>query len=157
MLQFLNVLQYIVLTLWVGSMFGFGALVAPVLFRSLPSRDQAGSMAGEIIARIESLGLVTGGIMLVVTALQAIDGQWQALDLLRLLLSAVMLGVVLLSSISFRQRLEAVRQKMGKPIDEVSEEDPDRVEYNKYHRLSRALFSLNMVLGAVLIVLSALR
>lgn len=157
MLAFLNVLQYLVLTLWVGAMFAFGALYAPVLFRSLKSRDQAGAIAGDTLARIDALGLITGGIMLVITALQAIDGLWQAIDLGRLLTAAAMLGVVAFSAITVRQKIAAIRQQMGKPIDELPEADPLRVEHNKYHRLARGLFTLNMMLGTGLIVLSALR
>lgn len=157
MMTFLNVLQYLILSLWVGAMFAFGTLYAPVLFRSLPSRDQAGTIAGESLARIDALGLVTGGIMVVVTALQAIDGGWNSLDLGRLLAAVVMLAVVLFSTVSVRQRILDLRQKMGRPIDDVAETDPLRVEHGKYHRLSRLLFSVNMLLGALLIVLSALR
>lgn len=157
MLPFLNALQYLVLTLWVGAMFGFGALYAPVLFRSLSSRDQAGAIAGETLARIDSLGLVTGGIMLVITALQAIDGGWRSIDLGRFLASAVMLALVLVNTVTVRQRLAAVRQQMGRPIDEFAPADPLRAEYNKYHRISRSIFSVNMLLGTLLIVLSAVR
>lgn len=157
MIQFLNVLQYLVLALWVGAMFGFGALYAPVLFRSLPSRGQAGAIAGDTLVRIESLGLVTGGVMLVVTALQAIESGWQTIDLGRFLITVVMLAMVLINSVTIRQRIAAIRQQMGRPIDEIAEDDPLRAEHSKYHRLSRAIFSLNMLLGTVLIVLSAMR
>lgn len=157
MLPFLNVLQFLVLTVWVGAMFAFGAIYAPVLFRSLASRDQAGQIAGETLARIGTLGLVAGGIMLVVTALQAIDPTRHPFDLGRVLLAAGMLALELLGAITLRPRVAAVRQQMGRPIDEFAETDPLRVEYGKYHRLSRALFSLNLLLGVGLIVLSALR
>jgi hypothetical protein len=157
MIPFLNVLQYLLLTLWVGAMFGFGALYAPILFRSLSSRDQAGTIAGETLARIDALGLVTAGILTVITVLQAIDGGWKALDLGRLLTAVLMLALVLFSTVTVRQRINAIRQQMGRPIDEFAPEDPLRVEYNKQHRLSRLIFSCNMLLGAVLTVLSALR
>ncbi|HWI64083.1 MAG TPA: DUF4149 domain-containing protein [Symbiobacteriaceae bacterium] len=157
MIPFLNVLQYLLLSLWVGAMFAFGTLYAPVLFRSLPSRDQAGTIAGETLARIDALGLVTGGIMAVITVLQTIDAGWQALDLGRLLIAALMLALVLFSSITVRQRINAIRQEMGRPIDELPQDSPQRLEYNKQHRLSRMIFGANMVLGALLIVLSALR
>lgn len=157
MIPFLNSLQYLVLALWVGSIFGFGVLFAPVLFASLPTREQAGSIAGKVLARIDALGLITGGIMLVVTALQAIDGGWRSIDLGRLLVAVVMLVLVILSATSVRQRLNAVKEQMAKPIDEYAEEDPLRQEYGKHHRTSRLLFTVNLVLGALLIVLSALR
>ena len=155
---FLNVLQYLVLTLWVGAMFAFGALYAPVLFRSLPSRDQAGAIAGETLARIDTVGLVAGGILVLVTLLQAIDParSWP-IDLGRIIVAVVMLALVILNTVSVRQRINAIRQQMGKPIDEFPADDPLRVEYNKHHRISRMLFSVNMLLGVGLIVLSALR
>lgn len=158
MIPFLNVLQYLVLTLWVGAMFAFGALYAPVLFRSLPSRDSAGAIAGETLARIDTLGLVAGGILVLVTILQAIDPsvRWPV-DLGRIILAAVMLALVIVSSVSVRPRVTAVRQQMGKPIDEFAADDPLRVEYNRHHRLSRLLFSINLLLGVGLIALSALR
>lgn len=157
MIAFLSVLQYLVLTLWVGAQFGFAILFAPVLFRSLDSREQAGAIAGESLRRVDSLGLATGGIMVVVTALQAIDGGWRAIDLGRLLLAAIMLALVGISVITIRQRLDAIKAKMGKPIDQIDAEDPLRVEYGRFHRLSRGVFTLNMLLGALLIGLSALR
>lgn len=155
---FLNVLQYLVLTLWVGAMFAFGALYAPVLFRSLPSRDQAGAIAGETLARIDTVGLVAGGILVLVTLLQAIDPtrSWP-IDLGRIIVAVVMLALVILNTVSVRQRINAIRQQMGKPIDEFPADDPLRVEYNKNHRISRMLFSVNMLLGVGLIVLSSLR
>lgn len=157
MIPFLNVLQYLLLSLWVGAMFAFGTLYAPVLFRSLPSRDQAGAIAGETLSRIDTLGLVTGGIMLMVTVLQAMDSGWMAMDLGRTLVAAAMLAAVIFSAVTVRSRLNAVRQQMGRPIDEFAPEDPLRQEYNRLHRLSRTIFSVNMLLGVLLIVLSALR
>lgn len=157
MIPFLNVLQYLVLALWVGSIFGFGLLFAPVLFASLSSREQAGSIAGTVLARIDALGLVTGGIMLVVTALQAIDSAWQSIDLGRLLVAVVMLALVVVSATTVRSKLNAAKEKMERPIDEYAQDDPLRKEHNQYHRVSRLLFTVNLVLGVVLIVLSALR
>lgn len=157
MFLFLHVLQYLVLAFWVGAMFGFGALYAPVLFRSLTARAQAGSIAGETLARIDTLGLVGGGILLLVTALQAMESQWESVHLSRLIVAAFMLLVVLLSATSIRQKLEGVRQRMDRPIDEYTEDDPLRMEHGKYHRRSQFLFTVNMILGVLLIVLSALR
>lgn len=157
MQPFLNLLQYLMLTMWVGAMFGFAVLFAPVLFRNLSSREQAGHIAGESLARIDSLGLVAGGILLVVTALQAIDGGWASVDLGRVLVAAIMLALALVSAITLRQRIASIREQMGHPIDELSPDDPLRAEHRKYHALSRVVFTVNLLLGALLIVLSVLR
>jgi len=157
MLQFLDVLQYLVLTVWVGAMFSFAALFAPVLFRLSETRAQAGRVAGETLSRIDSVGLVAAGIMLVITALQAIDTEWQAIDLLRFFASALMLGLVLVSAMHLRQRLQGIRAQMSAPIDDLSETDPMRVEHTRFHRIARLVFSVNMLFGTLLLVLSALR
>lgn len=157
MILFLNAIQYLMLALWVGAIFGFGVLFAPVLFASLPSRETAGGIAGNVLARIDTLGLIAGGIMLVVTALQAIDSGWTALDLGRLLTAAVMLALVSVNATTVRQRLSAAKEKMERSIDEYAQDDPLRREYNQLHRTSRLLFSANLLLGMLLIVLSAVR
>lgn len=154
MLIFLDILFALATAFWIGAMFGFGALTAPTLFRRLPSRDLAGSIAGEIIAKIESVGLVASGTLLVVTVLQAMQLGWSALNLGRVLLVAVMLGLTSWNATSVRSRLENLREQMG-PVDQVPETDPRRKEYNRYHRLSRNTFMLVLVLGLVLIGLSA--
>lgn len=157
MIPFLNVLQYLVLTMWVGAMFGFATLYAPVLFRSLTSREQAGSIAGETLARVDSVGLVASGILIVVTALQAIGSGWSSLDLGRFLAAVTMLVLVLISSITIRQKLSGIRADMGRPIDDLPAEDPLRKEHRKFHMISQSLYTINLILGLLLIVLSALR
>jgi uncharacterized membrane protein len=154
---FLNVIFALTTTVWIGSMFAFGALVAPLLFRRLPSRDQAGSIAGQIIARIETLGLVCSGILLMTTTAQAFNHQWQTLDLVRVLLVLAMLGLTAWSATTLRSRIEALRSQMGRPIDQVPEEDPLRQEHGKYHRLSRTAFMLVLLFGLALIVVSAMQ
>jgi hypothetical protein len=155
--SFLNILLFLFLALWIGGMFGFGALYAPVLFRSLPSRDKAGQIAGETLARIDALGLVAGGIVSLVTILQAMEARWAPVDLLRVVIAVAMVGLVLFSAAVIRSRLTAIRAGMGKPIDEFAPEDPERVEYNRYHKLSTRLYSLVLLLGIILIALSAFR
>jgi len=157
MLPFLDVLQYLVLALWVGAMFSFAALFAPVLFRLSETRAQAGQVAGETLSRIDSLGLVAAGILVVITALQAIDTRWQAIDLARFFASVLMLTLVLISAMHLRQRIQAIRAQMSAPIDSLAEDDPLRVEHTRYHRFARLVFSINILLGTLLIVLSALR
>lgn len=158
MLAFLNVLLYLGAGLWVGAMAGFGILFAPVLFRSLESRQQAGNIAGQVISRIHSLGLVTGGVLLVVTILQAMDRSWrEPLDLVNVLVVVAMLALTIYSVVTLSQRLQQVQGQIGRPIEELAEDDPLRQEYNRYHRLSRQLFGLTMLLGVILIVVSALR
>lgn len=153
---FLTVLLFLLLAIWVGGMFGFGALYAPVLFRELSSRDQAGQIAGQTLARIDTLGLIAGGVVTLITLLQ-VFATAAPLDVVRVVIALAMVGLVGYSTAVVRSRLNAIRTEMGKPIDQFEETDPKRVEYNRYHKLSTRIYGIVLFLGIALIVLSALR
>ncbi len=57
-------LEPLALTLWVGSMWTVGYLVAPVLFQSLPDPMTAGNIAGRLFWITGYLGLACGGFLL---------------------------------------------------------------------------------------------
>ncbi len=57
-------LQALALTLWVGSMWTVGYLVAPVLFSSLPDPMTAGDIAGRLFWITGYLGIACGGFLL---------------------------------------------------------------------------------------------
>lgn len=154
--SFLTVLLFLLLAIWVGGMFGFGVLYAPVLFRSISSRDQAGRIAGQTLARIDTLGLVAGGVVSLITLLQ-VFATGLPLDVVRVVIALLMVGLVVYSTAVIRSRLDAIRSAMGKPIDELTEDDPQRIEYNKYHKLSTRIYGIVLFLGIALIVLSGLR
>jgi len=63
--QCLAALERILLTLWVGSLWVSGFMVAPLLFASLDDRALAGSIAGELFTLTAWLGLGCGSALLV--------------------------------------------------------------------------------------------
>jgi uncharacterized membrane protein len=152
---FLNVLLLLVLTIWIGGMFAFGALVAPALFRSL-ERAEAGRLAALLIGRLDSLGLVASGMVLVVVALQGIAAAWPAVDLLRLLLVLKLLSLTLVSVMGIRPKMEALRAAAG-GLYNLPDADERRLEFSRLHRLSSSLFVVNLALGILLVGLTAAR
>lgn len=152
---FLNILSSVVLTLWVGSMFAFGALFAPALFRRL-ERTDAGNVAGVVLGRIDTLGLVASGVLVAVVAMQGIAGDWAVIDLLRLLLVVKLLALTLVSVLGIRPKMDQLKTG-AVPLETLPAEDERRVEFGRLHRLSTALFSVNALVGLVLIALSAAR
>lgn len=157
MLTFLAVLQYLTLTFWIGSMAGFLLLFSPVLFQQLPSRSLAGGVSGPVLSRIDTTGLISSGILLVITLLQAINTGFGGLDLGRALLVVVMGLLTILGATTVRARMAAVRARLPAEIDAASPDDPNRREYGKWHGISMLVFTLVMLLGVLLIGLSALR
>lgn len=82
-------LERILLTLWTGSLWVTGFLVAPVLFARLDDRALAGSLAGELFSITAYLGLVTGGILLVLNLVNYRGINWRALVLAGMLLLVI--------------------------------------------------------------------
>lgn len=82
-------LERILLTLWVGSLWVTGFMVAPVLFAVLEDRALAGTLAGELFSITAYVGLVSGGILLALNAANYRVLNWRAVVLAGMLLLIV--------------------------------------------------------------------
>lgn len=153
----MNVIIWMVLVVWLGSMIGLGVMFAPLAFRHLATRADAGRVVGAVLTRLESLGLVSSGILLMAALVQAMDRAWVQIDLLRVLLVILMLALTLIRATMLRPRMESIRAQAGQPPEEMPEADPVRVEHRRLHRATVVLFNLNVLLGLALVVLSAIR
>jgi len=65
------------LTLWVGSLWVSGFMVAPLLFASLDDRALAGTIAGELFSLTAWLGLGCGGALLIIGRVRAGRLDWR--------------------------------------------------------------------------------
>ncbi len=74
----LPAVERILLTLWVGSLWVTGFMVAPVLFASLDDRSLAGSLAGALFGITAWIGLACGAVLLLVSRLRSGSGGWRA-------------------------------------------------------------------------------
>lgn len=75
--QLVPAFERILLTLWVGSLWVTGFMVAPVLFTSLDDRALAGSLAGELFGLTAWLGLGCGLALLVIGYLRSARAGWR--------------------------------------------------------------------------------
>jgi len=76
--QLLSALERVLLTLWVGSLWVTGFMVAPVLFARLDDRALAGTLAGELFGLAAWLGLACGLALLVVGYVRGVRGGWRS-------------------------------------------------------------------------------
>ena len=65
-----DAVQAIAVTLWVGTLWSTGALVAPALFRLISDRVLAGNVAGYLFGATALIGLACGSCLLVVRLVQ---------------------------------------------------------------------------------------
>lgn len=159
------------LALWVGAMFGFGALTAPLLFRTIASRQEAGDLAGAIIWRLGEFGLYLGGLAalaLIVRLLRPLrrrSGGFTSLGSLgrgtaprflgglRLLLVLGMLALTLHSLTVKRDELEAAQAALDRPIEQIALDDPRRQAFDRVHGELTRLFGTTAVLGLAALIL----
>lgn len=141
-MRFLSKLQWLLLSLWLGSMVGFGVLMAPVLFEKLPTRQAAGDVAGEIIWRLLWFGIVAAGFVVVLRLLS------RRLDWI-MVATVLIAGLLLFNATYVWDNLDRIQTQMDRPIDEYAVTDPLRVEYNRWHSMSNYVGMGAVLLGLV--------
>ncbi|HWI51419.1 MAG TPA: DUF4149 domain-containing protein [Symbiobacteriaceae bacterium] len=149
-MKFLEGITQLLVGIWVGAMAGF-AVTAPQIFDAFgPDRQRAGDLAGDMIWRLNSVGLVLGTVAL----LCLLPRLRQSINRWRTALLAVALGLAAFGAyVIFPQMALA---QPPRPIQEYAVNDPVRVTYNTWHERSRQVFSGAILLGAGVVLLGSL-
>lgn len=133
------------LAAWVGSWLCFALVIAPNVFRVLPSPELAGQLVGPVLRTLHWGGAAAG---LVVAVLGALLGRGRLLWALPLALAAV----CMVSELGVTPQLAALRDGAFGPDGEVEAV----VRYRRLHGLSMGLFTA-VLLGALALVPLELR
>jgi len=128
-------LERILLTLWVGSLWVVGFIVAPVLFTELNDRALAGSTAGTLFTVTSYIGLASGSVLLLLNAVVHKRINWRALVLLGML-SLIVIGQFVITPMVADLRLQGLT---------------DTPRFGQLHGVASVLFLLTSVLGLVLV------
>jgi hypothetical protein len=128
-------IERILLTLWVGSLWVTGFLVAPVLFALLDDRALAGTIAGNLFTKTGYIGLLCGSVLLVLSQRLKRGTDW------RLLVIVIMLVLVVVGQFVLAPMIVELRQQG------LSES----ARFGQLHGLAGALYLLVSVLGLVLV------
>lgn len=148
----LRFFKILALALWTGAIFFFAAVVAPVVFSVLPSRDMAGAIVGRSLASMHWMAFVCGLIFLLCSVLMAlIEGgptPFHRRDLLLLL----MLAITAATHFGVERRMNSLKAEMG-VIDVVPQDDARRVEFNRLHKWSTKLEGSVLLFGIALLFL----
>ena len=130
----------------------FGAVVAPAVFRVLPTRDMAGALQSPILSRMCGLAEAS---FLVLFATSWLLAREAARGTRALLTRLPVLGFF--AALVIRQLLippiDRIRAEAPGLIDNLPAADPSRILLDRYHRLATGFFSLEI--AAALIVLFA--
>lgn len=155
----LRTLMLLALIVWIGGIIFFVAVLAPVVFSSdvLPTRELAGNVVNPSLTRLHWIGMVSGLIFLSSSILfnlakYARPRLFAPLHILVLL----MLLLTMISQFGIAPRMHALRTEMG-TIDNLSQHDARRVEFNRLHQRSTQAEGGVLLLGLAVVILTARR
>ena len=137
-------LEFLALSLWLGSDVFLSFVVAPGAFALLASRDQAGAMVGFSLTRMHWLGVTCGLVILLVRLLRM--RTFAALATPAVFCILLMIVLTVTSQLVVSPRMAALRVQMGS-IEATAASNPLLVEFSKLHRVSVSLESGVLLAG----------
>lgn len=148
----LRFIRLLALSLWIGSIFFFAAVLAPVAFSVLPTHALAGMVVSGSLFKLHWIGIACGLVFLLAGVLLALISRDSSPFRPRDLLLAAMMVITLWAHFGVERKMEKLRDSMG-VIDTVPHNDPRRVEFNRLHVWSERMEGTVLVCGLVLLFL----
>lgn len=149
---FVNFVYHLGLAIWIGGTLALGALVAPMLFRTLP-RLQAGAVFGPTLRRFARLRLAA--LIAIVVAAAVKFAVWESGPTvwigIRWAAIVVMAATVLFEIGVLEGALEARRVHL---TPDMSEEHPERRAFNALHKRAESLAKTGFMASLVALLLS---
>jgi uncharacterized membrane protein len=148
MSSILRTIEFLGLSLWLGSDLFLSFVVAPGAFRVLGSRDQAGAMVGHSLWWMHLIGVICGMVILVARLLRT--RSFANLAAPAPLCVLLMIALTVVSQHTVSPKMAALRSQMGS-IQATATDSPLLAEFSRLHRISVSLES-----GVLLASLAAL-
>jgi hypothetical protein len=139
------------LVTWIGAILFFGAVLAPTVFKVLPTHQLAGAVVSRSLTALHWIGIVSGMVFLATSmAYSRLTVGAAQPSAPRHLLVILMIALTLISQFGISSRMNSLRAEM-RVIDDVPRTDPRRVEFNNLH-----LWSTRAEMGVLIMGLAAL-
>jgi uncharacterized membrane protein len=144
MSTFLRTIEFLGLSLWLGSDVFLSFVVAPGAFRILASRDQAGALVGFGLWWMHMIGVVCGIAILLARLLRT--RTFASLTTPAALCVVLMILLTIVSQHAVSPKMAALRVRMGS-IQATAAENPLLAEFSRWHRISVSLESGVLLAG----------
>jgi len=145
------------MVVWLGGLILFAFVVAPTVFSPglLPTRHLAGEIVGRSLGALHWMGIVSGVIFLISSAIYSRRTVGSARPLAgRHLLIALMLLLTLISQFAISPKMHALRAEAG-VIDNIPLDSPLRMEFDRLHVWSEEFEEAVLLLGLGALFLTA--
>jgi len=153
-------LVYLVLSLWLGAVVFFGAVLAPIAFSQLPPLfptpaggiHAAGMIVGGSLVRLHWIGLFCGLIFLVVIVVARAHFRTIIPAAVLVLAMMVLTGY---SQFSIIPRMDTARDSIGGNVDAVAANNPGRQIFDRLHQRSTHVEGLVLLCGIAALIATA--
>lgn len=142
------------IALALGPAIFFGAVVAPTVFRVLPTRDLAGALQSPILSRLCMLAEGSFAVLFV-TGWWLTRGEAKASRALLTRLPVLGFFAALVIRKLLIPPIDRIREEAPGLIDSLPAGDPSKVLLDRYHRLSTGFFSLELAAALLILLLTA--
>ena len=141
---FLRAIEFLGLSIWLGSDVFLSFVVAPGAFSVLASRDQAGAIVGYSLTRMHWMGIVCGVVILLVRLLRI--RSLTALVAPAALCVVAMIILTAISQVAVSPKMAVLRVQMGS-IEATAAGSPLLAEFARLHTISVGLESGVLLAG----------
>jgi hypothetical protein len=154
-MQVLRFVMLLSLVVWIGGIIYFAAVVAPTVFRVLPTHHLAGQVVSRSLTALHWMGVVSGVIFLISSmAYSRMAVGFAHPFATRHVLVMLMIAFTLISMFVVASKMEGLRADMG-VIDNIQLSDSRRVEFNALHRWSTRLEVGVLAMGLAVLCMTA--
>ena len=140
----LRTLEFLGLSIWLGSDILLSFVVAPGAFSVLASRDQAGAIVGYALTRMHWMGVICGALLLLFRV--ARTHSVASLAAPAALCVLLMMLLTITSQLTVSPKMAALRVQMGS-IQATAADSPLLAEFSRLHGVSVALESGVLLAG----------
>lgn len=144
MSNFLRTIEFLGLSLWLGSDVFLSFVVAPGAFRILGSRDQAGAIVGFSLGRMHLAGIACGVIFMLARLVRT--RTFVSFASPAALCVVLMIALTAISQYTVSAKMAALRVQMGS-IQATAAGNPLLEEFSRLHRISVTLESGVLLAG----------
>jgi len=145
MTSILRTIEFLALSVWLGSDVFLSFVVAPGAFRVLaPNRDQAGAIVGFSLTRMHLSGIALGIVFLLVRLIRT--RSFASFVTPAALCVVLMIALTAISQYTVSAKMAALRMQMGS-IQATGADSPLLAEFSRLHTVSVSLESGVLLAG----------
>ena len=151
----LRFLMFLSIVVWIGGLIFF-PVVAQTAFSLLPTRHLAGNVVGRSLVVLHWMAIVSGVVFLAASLIyNRLSTGSTRVFAARHILVVLMLALTLISQFGIIPRMDTLRASLPAEIDSVPPDNPARAQFDGLHVWSTKVEQGVLVLGVVLIYLTA--